>query len=255
MRMLGVLIGVMVCSITLAHAQNDPLCPIGCQAAEQGDAAPVFGGVGNGDDEQDIADLVFRNIMDRAYPNEGVIWTKLDIPVCWENPDESNEPGRAIVQAAIAESWQAASRLNFTGWEKCASNNKGIRILINDEGARVTASGRNLNGVKNGMRLNFTFQQWNPDCAQPESFRKKCIYSIAVHEFGHAIGFAHEQNRPDTPDDDCADRRQGSNGTTTELTPWDPHSVMNYCNPTYNNNGILSAFDTYAVQHYYGKPS
>jgi len=36
------------------------------------------------------------------------------------------------------------------------------------------------------------------------------------------------------------------------LTPWDPHSVMNYCNTVYNNNGMLSQGDVSAVTEVYG---
>jgi hypothetical protein len=79
--------------------------------------------------------------------------------------------------------------------------------------------------------------------------RESCIRSIAVHEFGHAIGFAHEQNRNDTPGE-CAEKPQGPNGDVM-LTPWDLHSVMNYCNPVYNNNGVLSDDDIISVNKIY----
>jgi hypothetical protein len=82
--------------------------------------------------------------------------------------------------------------------------------------------------------------------------RESCIRSITVHEFGHAIGFAHEQNRPDTPGE-CDEVAQGTDGDLM-LSPWDLHSVMNYCNPKYNNNGELSAFDIKAVAYIYGAP-
>jgi hypothetical protein len=36
------------------------------------------------------------------------------------------------------------------------------------------------------------------------------------------------------------------------LTPYDPHSVMNYCNQKYNNDGQLSDLDVKALQQIYG---
>jgi Astacin (Peptidase family M12A) len=107
-------------------------------------------------------------------------------------------------------------------------------------------------GLEHGMVLNFSFQNWGQVCAATPADREFCIRAIAVHEFGHAIGFAHEQNRPDTPGD-CLDPPQGGNGNVL-LTPWDPNSVMNYCNKVYGGGGNLSEFDIYAVQVMYGAP-
>lgn len=169
------------------------------------------------------------------------------IYVCWENPSDLLSSDMLLVKQAITETWQAVSLLEFTGWQKCAAKNAGIRIQIDDSGPHTKALGRQINGIQNGMVLNFTFHNWSSACQQEHNY---CVYAIAVHEFGHAIGFAHEQNRPDAPGE-CQAMAQGTNGDVL-LTPYDPNSVMNYCNKRYNNDGKLSQLDTTAVQELYG---
>jgi hypothetical protein len=177
------------------------------------------------------------------------IWPEKKVYVCWEKLDARYSRERDMVREAVLRTWQANSGLEFVGWQQCAPINKGIRIAVSDSGPHTKGLGRHLDGKVGGMVLNFDFGNWSQSCQQDREF---CIKSIGIHEFGHAIGFAHEQNRHDSPGE-CRELRQGTDGDLL-LTPYDVNSVMNYCNPKYNNAGELSASDILAVQVLYGPP-
>lgn len=193
---------------------------------------------------------------DYGYMVRGAAWKferakPHSIPVCWENPNPSNQEARDWVKDQITNTWQRYSSLSFEYWGPCIPNNKGIRVFWSDEGAHVKKFGRHIDGEPAGLILNNTFKNWSQSC---QTTLKSCIRSIAVHEFGHAIGFAHEQNRPDTPGECSIHYGQGQ-AKERMLTPYDPHSVMNYCNDKYNNDGFLSPLDIKSVQMVYGPPS
>ncbi|WP_250866595.1 ATPase [Caballeronia sp. INSB1] len=161
---------------------------------------------------------------------------------------------RGWSRLAVQATWEEHSGARFTGWQQCTNdpNYYGIRITVEDEpgsAPHTLGLGAMLDNAAGGMALDFTFRNWSQSCQGREEY---CIRRVAAHEFGHALGFAHEQNRPDTPST-CNEPAQGTSGDTM-IGAWDLASIMNYCNPNWNGDGELSATDIEMAQKYYGPP-
>lgn len=204
------------------------------------------------------------------------------IPVCFENPTPGNLVGRQMVAYVVKNSWEKVANINFDFKSAaCATTNQGIMVMITDSLSMVcdgppAGKGRpyTCTRTENGtaayarMYLNFTFNTFKgpmspvaPDTALRRKQINRMIFHTAIHEFGHALGFKHEDDRVAGKDKADAllcmddDGEQGDRGMPVSY--YDIHSVMHYkCNHVVNwPNGppvTLSCGDMSTVRWMYG---
>ncbi|MGI9432830.1 MAG: M57 family metalloprotease [Myxococcota bacterium] len=215
--------------------------------------------------------------FDLAEPGEhsqalsgSMLWPSPVIRVCWESSAMSDEAARGWVQEAAEGTWEAVSNVDFVGWEACTeADTASVRVGRMDGVNRTWGLGTQLAGANSGMQLTFDAAFPSGCAPRPENtdlfnaqIREACIRLNAVHEFGHALGFAHEHLRDDAGE--ICEEGQENVGVATEpevmFTPYDAESVMNYCasssgtvNPALENGGVvLTAHDVAGVRLAYG---
>jgi hypothetical protein len=164
---------------------------------------------------------------------------------------------RGWVKDTLERTWQRYARLYFTGFGTCASGTpeQGIHVLLTTATGgrcvpRLGPDGKGHVGktATNGLRAQIGPDQgvWlNPTQGE------RTARNVTVHEFGHALGFWHEESRSDAPAQcNNSDSQLPSN---PKLGYYDTQSVMSYCGGQANGEIRLSANDIASVQKIYGR--
>ncbi len=151
----------------------------------------------------------FWGDADTAAANNTLVNTRTDIPVCWES-DPNALPGFTTPQilayldshrALVERTWSRYARINMTGWGACTSATQpGIHVRLcsassapwtNPNGSIGTCPGGGWVGVNN-TGLNGAGINGKPNGVR---FNTSQMDAVFVHEFGHALGFIHDEVR------------------------------------------------------------
>jgi len=183
------------------------------------------------------------------------LWTSMGnrIPVCWITPGFERE--KRIVRQAVLDTWEYYANLSFTGWGDCPAQGDAqlVRVRINEHDASDAGAGGSAALGTNALSKAGTAANVNLGFNPDGSADKQRVEYIGVHEFGHVLGFEHEQDLPGNVEGPAhCDQTAGVDPNGVPVTAFDRNSVMNYCNADGNGQGRLTDIDILGVRAIYG---
>jgi hypothetical protein len=155
--------------------------------------------------------------------NEYLTWANSSISVCWESSDSDREVTlKQNIQHKVVSAYENTP-VRFSGWKACADTLGQIRVSLDPKAqiSHVKAFGRNLDGIPSGIVFNFD---------PLKQIDERLLAVTSIHEFGHALGLAHEMNRPDNNGKCDFDQTYGQGFEDAYMVgKYDEFSIMNYC--------------------------
>ncbi len=238
--------------------------------------AAMLSGCAVSADGESVEESAGEKAQDFSY-NPAWVWDDVNLSVCWTSAANENVTEKTWVRLAVEGAFEPFTNVEFTGWGSCNGGDADIKIAVDDQFYPAAAVGTGA-GYDTGedMRLNFYESNSDPrrrpveeeaQCwpgsaqgSQPttgdlgikywSTNRQRCIESIAVHEFLHAVGVLHEQDSPVNNQPSCF--ATGYVPNTVAFGYFDMVSASSYCNPSYRGETLLSPLDVSGLVMLYG---
>ncbi len=221
---------------------------------------------------------------------DGRTWPTGGVKVCFDGSD-GIDPGGLISEAkrVLGASWARAANITFNGWSQCnltprpagnfstialhfcngSSTSANCAPVDYDGGVRAVGAYRGLSGRGRAVATagpgagNFTPGVTNLSLISDDtdSFRTRFRYQV-IHEFGHALGYRHEQDRPDNFNAAgnptiCTQSAIKATTGSNQTSFFDSDSIMSYCARDPLTGGIfptlLSSGDVLGVRVAYNR--
>jgi hypothetical protein len=187
----------------------------------------------------------------QALIRQGEPWPGGKVQVCWRADADDHDyfaNNARLVRDLVENGWGRAANIQFSGWGVCPTFTNDddpprtvqIHWSEDDGGKGPHADYGYFIDKRTFVRLR-NIEDYNDRTQFPGD---------VLHEFGHALGFGHEQNHPQRGSQAAGVCDPAVTVTAEALTPFDQYSVMGYCSTALNT---LSPLDIVGAQNEYGR--